>query len=155
MIGPGSSTAWFIHVNRLNGFNGPVRIDIEGLPPGVHASALTIPPTMTQGVVVLTAAPDASPDATNVRITGTAAVQAPEGKEETRVRSVTPSEEIYLPGGGRGSFDVNLQSVAITEPSDILKVEVTPKEVRLKPGEEVRLDVTIQRRQDYDKNVTI
>src|SRR5262249_36232522 len=52
-------------------------------------------------------------------------------------------------------FDVGMQTVAITEPSDILKVEVTPPVISLKPGEEVKLDVTIHRRKDYDKAVTL
>src|SRR5262249_274237 len=63
MIGPGSSTAWYVHVVRSNGFAGPVAIEVKGLPPGVTASPLTIPPSMTQGVVVLTAAADAQRDA--------------------------------------------------------------------------------------------
>jgi hypothetical protein len=73
----------------------------------------------------------------------------------TLERLVTPNQEIYLPGGGRGRFDVNLHTVAVTDPSDILKVEVTPQKVTLKPGEEVKIAVTIQRRPDYDKTVSL
>ena len=43
----------------------------------------------------------------------------------------------------------------MTNTSDILKVDVTPGEISLKPGEEVKLDVTLQRRPDFDKNVTL
>src|SRR5205823_4149552 len=70
-------------------------------------------------------------------------------------RRATPNQEIYFPGGGRGQFDVNLQSVAVTEPLDILKITVSQTEVVLKPGEEVKLDVTIERRKDYDKGVSL
>ena len=42
-----------------------------------------------------------------------------------------------------------------TEPSDILKVEVSPAAVTLKPGEEVTLDVTIVRRPDFTQGVSI
>jgi hypothetical protein len=34
-------------------------------------------------------------------------------------------------------------------------VEVKPQEIVLKPGEEVKIDVTIQRRADYQKPVTL
>src|SRR5262249_59140936 len=51
--------------------------------------------------------------------------------------------------------DVNWQTVCVTNPSDILKVDVTPQRVRLKPGQEVRLDVTIHRRDDYNKGVSL
>jgi hypothetical protein len=154
MIGPGSATAWYVHVTRLNGFDGPVRVAVAGLPKGVTASELTIPATMTQGVLVLSAAADAPRDAANVQVTGTATVKGETG-DETLVRTATPNQEIYMPGGGRGRYDVNLQTVAVTEPSDILKVEVSPSVVTLKPGGEVRLDVTVHRRQDYDKGVSL
>src|SRR5205085_9503785 len=109
MIGPGSSTAWYVHIVRQNGLAEPVRIDVKGLPRDVTVSPLTIGPTMTQGVIVLTAGPNAKIDAANVEIVGTATA----GKE-VLVRSATPRQEIYLPGGGRGLFDVNLHTVAVT-----------------------------------------
>jgi hypothetical protein len=155
MIGPGSSTAWYVHVVRTNGFAGPVNIDIEGLPAGVTASPLTMGPTMTQGVIVLTAGPDAQIDATNVRVVGTGTIKTVSGKVETIQRPVTVNQEIYLPGGGRGKFDVNLHSVAVTEPSDILKVDVSATKLDLKPGDEVKLEVTLTRREDYDKGVSL
>ncbi len=153
MIGPGSSTSWYVHVNRLNGFAGPVQVEIKGLPKSIRASPLTIPPTMTQGVIVLTAAPDAALTAANVEIVGTARAKMPDGA--MLVRGVTANQEIYLPGGGRGKFDVNLQTVGITAPSDILKVEVSTTNITLKPGEEIKIDVTVQRRGDYDKGVSL
>jgi hypothetical protein len=153
MIGPASSTSWYVHVNRVNGFTGPVQVEVKGLPKEIAASPLTIGPTMTQGVIVLTAAPNATLTAANVEIVGTAKAKMPDGKEETLVRGVTPNQEIYLPGGGRGRFDVNMQTVAVTAPSDIFKVEVSTTNITMKPGEEVKIEVTVQRRGDYDKGV--
>ncbi len=154
MIGPGSGTAWYVQLTRLNGFDGPVRVAVKGLPKGVTASELTIPPTMTQGLLVLTAADGAPRDASNVEVIGTATVKREHG-DETIERRATPNQEIYLPGGGRGRFDVNMQTVGVTEPSDILKVVVTPSALTLKPGGEVRLDVKVERRPDYDKGVSL
>jgi hypothetical protein len=150
MIGPGSSTAWYVLVTRRDGFAGPVRVEVRGLPKGVTASALTIPAAMTQGLIVLTAAADATRDAANVEVVGTASAGG-----ETLVRKATANEEIYLPGGGRGLFDVNLQTVAVSDASDILNVEVSPAVVTLKPGGEVRLEVTVHRGQNYDKGVSL
>lgn len=154
MIGPGSSTAWYVHVTRLNDFQGLVAVEVKGLPRGVTVNPLTIPATMTQGLLVLTAAPDATHAVANVEIVGTAKAKFL-GKEETLVRTSTPNQEIYFPGGGRGKFDVNTQTVAVTDPSDILKVEVSTARASLKPGEEVKIDVTVHRRPDYDKGVTL
>jgi hypothetical protein len=155
MIGPGSSTAWYVHVVRSNGFAGAVEVQIKGLPKGMTASSLTIPPTMTQGVIVLTAAADAKHATTHVGIIGKAALKTPDGKEQIVLRRAQPNQEIYSPGGGRARFDVDLQTVAITDPSDILKVDVSTTRISLKPGEEIKIDVTLQRRQDYEKNVSL
>src|SRR5262249_4628090 len=97
MIGPGSSTAWYVHVVRSNGFGGPVKVAVEGLPPGVTVNPLTISPTMTQGLLVVTAAANAQRDAVNVRIVGTGTVKAQGGKEETLTRVCQPNQEIYFP----------------------------------------------------------
>jgi hypothetical protein len=155
MLGPGASSAWHVHLTRLHGFMGPVKVEVEGLPAGVTASSLTIPPAMTQGLVVLTAAADAPQTAVNVRLIGTATVALPGGRQEQVRHEAAANEEIYFPGGGRGLFDVHLRSVAVTDPGDILKVAVSSATLTLKPGEERRLDVTIQRRPDYTKDVSL
>jgi len=155
MIGPGSSTAWYVHVVRSNGFAGPVEVEIKGLPKGMTASPLTIPPTMTQGMIVLTAAADAKSAAALVDIIGKARLKTPDGKEEVVLRRTQPNQEIYSPGGGRARFNVDLQTVAVTDPSDILKVDVSTTKISLKPGEEIKIDVTFQRRPDYDKDVSL
>jgi hypothetical protein len=155
MIGPGSSTAWYVHVTRSNGFAGPVDVEIKGLPRGITASPLTIPPSMTQGVIVLTAAADAGHGAAHVEIIGKAQLKTVDGKDEIAVRRTQSNQEIYSPGGGRARFNVDLQTVAVTDPSDILKVNVSAARIALKPGAEVRIDVTLERRSDYDKDVSL
>src|SRR5262249_30283002 len=101
MIGPGSSTAWYVHVTRHSGFDGPGKVEVKGLQKGVTVNELTIPATMTQGLLVLAAAADAPRDAVNVDIMGTATTGG-----ATLVRRATPNQEIYSPGGGRARFDV-------------------------------------------------
>lgn len=155
MIGPGSSAAWYVHVNRLNGFAGPVKVEIKGLPKDITASPLTIPPKMTQGMMVLTADPKAQLQAAFVQIAGTGTAKMPDGKEAALSRNNQPEQEIYSPGGGRTVFNVATHAVAVTNPSDILKVDVSATKISLKPGEEVKIDVTVERRPDYDKGVTL
>ncbi len=146
MIGPGSRTAWYVQVDRLDGFDGPVKVAVKGLPRGVTVSPLTIPANMTQGCLVLSAATDAKLDAAAVEVVG---------ESGSLTRTATPVEEIYLPGGGRGRFDVGRPAVAVTGPSDLLDVKVSKTRVVLKPGQEVKLDVTVTRRKDYDKTATL
>jgi hypothetical protein len=154
MIGPGSRTAWYVHVARTNGFAGPVKVEVKGLPKGVTVNPLTIPPTMTQGLLVVTAAADAPTDGAIVEIVGTADVTI-DGKKEMLTRKAVAVEEIYSPGGGRARFDARMQAIAVTGPSDILDVQVKPDRLTLKPGDEVKLEVTVKRRADYDKAVVL
>jgi hypothetical protein len=155
MIGPGSSTAWYVHVTRSGGFTGPVNVEVQSLLTGVTCSPLTIPPSMTEGLVVLKALPAATHAAINVIIIGTATIKGPTGKDEVLVRQATPEEEIYLPGGGRGLFDVGLQTVAVTDPSDIQRVEVSTQKVILRPGGEAKIDVVVHRGKGYAKGVSL
>ncbi|MCI0700172.1 MAG: PPC domain-containing protein, partial [Planctomycetia bacterium] len=132
MIGPGSRTAWYVQVNRSNGFAGPVKIEVQGLPAGVTVNALTIPANMTQGLLVVSADKNAKVDASVVKIIGTADVQDENGKPVKLTRSAITVEEIYLPGGGRGRFDVGMQAVAVTGPSDLLEIKVKQTRITLK-----------------------
>ncbi|MBN9518506.1 PPC domain-containing protein, partial [bacterium] len=145
-VGAGSRTAWYVQVARTNGFAGAVTVEVKGLPAGVTASPLTIPPTMTQGCVVLAAEKDAKLDAAAVAVVGTA---------DGLVRTATPVEEIYLPGGGRGRFDVGMPAVAVCRPLDLLDVKAKTARVTLKPGEEAKIDVEVVRAPGYDKTVTL
>lgn len=154
MIGPGSRGAWYVQVTRTNGFAGPVKVNVAGLPKGVTVNPLTIPATMTNGLLVVSAAADAPLGAAAVEITGTGEVMI-DGKSQPLTRKAVAVEEIYAPGGGRARFDARMQAVAVTGPTDILDVQVKPDRLILKPGDEVKLEVTIKRRPDYDKAVSL
>jgi len=150
---PGGSMAWYVQVTRLNGFAGPVSVTVEGLPAGIQVNPLVIPPNMTQGLLVLTASPDAKPAVQNVRVVGLAQLPGPDGKERTVERVAVAMQEIYFPGGGRGRFDVQMHTVAIVERADVLQVEAIPNRITLKPGEEVKIAVRVHRHPDYKGNI--
>ncbi|MCS7016375.1 MAG: PPC domain-containing protein [Gemmatales bacterium] len=152
-LAPGGSMAWYVHVNRLHGFSGPVSVAVRNLPEGVTVHPLVIPPNMTQGVLVLTASPQAKRAVTNIQVVGVASVRDAAGKEKLLERIATPIQEIYLPGGGRGRFDVNMHTVAVVERADVERVEVTPQVITLKPGEEVKIAVRVHRHPEYKGNI--
>ncbi|MBA4189558.1 MAG: pre-peptidase [Planctomycetaceae bacterium] len=155
MIGAGTRTAWYAQVTRVNGFTGPVKVEVKGLPAGVTVNPLTIPANMTQGLLVVSAAEDAKVDAAVVKVIGTGEVPDAGGKPMPLVHEAIAVEEIYLPGGGRGRFDAGMQAVSVTTPSDIATVKVSKNRVVLKPGEEVKIDVEVLRGPAYDKAVTL
>jgi len=154
MIAPGNRTALFVLLDRKYGFAGEVKTEVKGLPAGVTATLLTIPPEMTQGEVILSAAPDSKIDTSAIQIVGTALLPGPDGKPAPATRIAHPLTEVYLPGGGRGLLDVDTQGVAVTEPND-LEVTVNTQQVTLAPGGTAKIEVTIKRRPDYNKPVTL
>ena len=154
MIAPGNRTAMFVILERKYGFAGDVKIEAQGLPAGVTASALTIPATMTQGVMIVSTAADAKVDMGLVQVVGTAMLPDTSGKSVSATRAALPQTEIYMPGGGRGLTDAATQAVGITEQND-LEVSVANPNITIKPGETVKIEVTIKRRPDYVKPVTL
>ena len=70
------------------------------------------------------------------------------------MRPVTPQEEIYLPGGGRGHYKVDTLALAVTDPSDIT-VEASPREIVLRAGESATVDVTVTRNPRYEQGVNL
>jgi hypothetical protein len=152
-VGPGGRVPVFVRVARRHEFKGAVSLGWEGLPAGVSASPLTIGPGMTEGVIVVSAAPAPQAQAPHasavVTLRGTG--QTPEGPI---VRAATPQEEIYLPGGGRGRCPVETLALAVTDPSDIT-VEAVPHEVVLTPGASVPVEVTVTRHPRYTKPVNL
>lgn len=152
---PGTAGVLFVRAERINGFDGEIRLAVDGLPPGVTAHAGRILPGKGQdGCIVFEAAPDAAPAASNIRVWGEAVVQRGEQSYDLRVDAIS-YQEIYQPGGGRGHWPVDNHTVAIGAPSDIRAVKVSTQQITLKPGETARIDVHIERAQGFDKNVTL
>ena len=154
-IAPGLAAPWFIKATRIGGFAGPIEIRVEGLPAGVSVNPLTIGPTMTQGVLVLRADPKAQVAAAPVRVIGRAEVELPDGTKHTIERTVQPMSEIYLPGGGRGNMAVGTQMVGVCGELDLTAIDIQPKCVSLKPGEQVTLEVSVKRSKGYKGRVTL
>ena len=154
LIGPGSGYAMYLRCERRNGFNGEIKLSVEGLPPGVTATADRIPANMTQACVILNAAGDAKPNFSRIKMFGTATAKMPDGADATLRREVTPEQEIYFPGGGRGRFPVQTHVVSVTDPSDVL-LKLSTNTLTLKPGGTAEIDVDVVRQKDYKGNVVL
>ena len=153
-IVPGGCTPIFVRVTRKNGFDGEIALDIEGLPAGVTATCGRIPKAAIDGAIILQADPSATGAPTNLVVRGRSGVKFGEEKLELIVQA-QPLQEIYMPGGGRSHWPMELHTLALAPKSDLLSMKVTPSEVTLKPGESVTLDVEIVRAEGFDKNVTL
>lgn len=154
-VGPGCAVPWFLRATRQAGFDGPIEVRVEGLPPGLSARPITIPSTMTDGCLVLQAAPGAKPAAAPVKLIARASIKGLDGKTRQVEHRVQPLEELYMGGGGRNVWPVDTQFAQIVTRDDISSVRVTPATITLKPGQQVVLDVEITRRPPFNDRVTL
>jgi hypothetical protein len=146
----------FVRIERKNGFEGQVQLEVEGLPPGVTASCGRILAGKGQdGCIVFQAAEDAPLAIRSVVVRGSGQVQQPDGTHQTLTAVATAYQEIYQPGGGRGHWPVVAHAVALTEPGDIRRVELSSYDIVLRPGQSQRIDVTIERSEGFNANVTL
>jgi hypothetical protein len=78
-----------VFVSRRDGFNSPITLTAEDLPPGVTCPPQIIPPNARQAALVLEATGDANPWAGAIRVLGTATVNNKTLVREARPASIT------------------------------------------------------------------
>lgn len=154
-IAPGTNMMWFARVKRLNGFDGPIEMNIEGLPEGVTLEPVTLPSGVNDCGLILKASKDAPINASLVKVSGKAKVPGPDGKEQEIVRYGRITCEIQSRGGGQARWPINTSIVGVTKPLDLLEVKATPSEITLKPGESAEIKVKIKRSAVYKDPVTL
>ncbi|MEI8368104.1 MAG: PPC domain-containing protein [Planctomycetia bacterium] len=155
LLAPGLAAPIYVRALRRGGFTGDIDLTIDGLPAGVTAVTGRILATGNDGCLWLQAAPDAPAGWGNVTITGQATVTAADGSTSVIQGRADPLQEIYMPGGGRGHYPVDLHTVSVAKPMDIRGITVSSTAVVLKPGDSQRLDITVERAPDYKGNITL
>lgn len=152
---PGTCAVLFARAVKKNGFDGEIQLSVEGLPAGVVAHCGRIlAGKAVDGCIILEAAADAKPVAANITVTGRAKAESG-GQPLELVTVAQPLQEAYMPGGGRAHWPVDMHTVAMGRPSDILSVKLSEYEVALKPGESKKITVDIQRAEGFNTNVTL
>ena len=156
MLAPGTSTIWFARVERLAGFEGAVEMDIEGLPEGVSVTPVTLAKGMDQCGLILTASPEAKLGASLARVRGKTLIAGADGtlQEVIRYGHVT-CEQRRAGASLLARWPIHTQVVGLTNPLDVLKVEATPTELTLKPGEKVEIKVRVQRNEGYNELIML
>jgi len=154
-IASGTNMLWFGKVKRLNGFKGPIEMNIEGLPKGVTLEPVTLPAGVNDCGLILKAAKDAPINASLVKISGKAEIPGPDGKEREVIRYGRITCEIQGGGGGQARWPIKTSIIGVTKPLDLLEVTATPSEIVLKPGESAEIKVKIKRSEVYKDPVTL
>jgi hypothetical protein len=85
----GGSESYTVLAWRLDGFNGEITLNVEGLPKGVTCTPQVLGKNMRQTELVLTAAADAPAWAGAIKVKGTAAVNGQTIVKEARPATIT------------------------------------------------------------------
>ncbi len=127
-----------INASRLEGFDGPIDVTIDGLPEGITATSGRIGPDDSACVVTFSAPESAEqPDAQNgtVQAVGVATIDGKTVEHRTST--------------GFGKHQIALS------PPPTLEVEVSPKEAVIEPGQELRFQLKLTRNYGFDARVPI
>ncbi|MGC3970769.1 MAG: hypothetical protein QM775_26580 [Pirellulales bacterium] len=129
-----SGTAIGVSVERVDGFDGAVAIDVEGLPAGYSVSKpVTIEAGHDNARMTLFAAADAKP-----------ATAEAWGKVKVSARAVVAGQDVVKPLDG-------IKSVALEEKPKLL-VSLEPAELTISPGSTVRVKLKLVRN-GFDERV--
>lgn len=154
-LAPAMASVIYVKALRRNGFAGEIQLAIEGLPPGVTAVAGRILNGRPDGAIWLSASPEAAVGVSNIKITGTSTVDQADGSKKPLMAAACNMQEVYMPGGGRGHYPVEMHTVSIAKPMDVRKISLSTTQIELKPGGSQRIDITVERAPDYKGNVTL
>ena len=134
-IPQGGSIPVTVSIKSIRDFDGPIEIAVMGLPRGVSASPATIRPGQMSTVVVLSASADVPSDTqpTPLSFIGHAEVN---GHDLSRAANRDVDADTTL-------------QLASVSPSPDLVVTTESSEVSLKPGEEVKVTLHVERRNGF------
>ena len=131
----GGSVPVKISADRLQGYDGPVRVEVKGLPAGITARPAEIPAGQDSTVVVLEAAADAKVDEAPkpIEFIGHAHV---DGRDLNR----------------EANQDNPLQLASVIPAPDVV-VTAEPRQLAIEPGKEVTIHLQLQRENGFKGRV--
>jgi hypothetical protein len=134
-IPKGGTALITVSASRVQGYEGPIEINVEGLPAGVTASPATIPSGQDSTVILLSADANASADALPAafKIVGHVKI---DGHDRTRI----------------ANEDAPLEIASVVPPPDAI-VTTVPSHINLQPGQEVKVTLHVERRNGFQGRV--
>lgn len=154
----GGTTAIDVMVDRRDGFNEAVDIDVKGLPPGVQAARATIAPGDTSATMVLTASEELAPWCGDIQITGEATVGEARLVRDARCGTLVwpcrPRDRNSPPADARVSESISLGLIADEQSPFRVRTEGGGYLETCRAGK-VQVSVIIDRPEGFDKDVTV
>jgi hypothetical protein len=125
-----------VTANRTLGYEGPIEVEVKGLPKGVKASPATIPAGQDSAVIVLTAPADAP------------APESPAAPFQVVGRAKVDGRELVRVAGA----DDPLRVASLMPPPDLV-VTAEPREIILEPGKETPITLHCERKNGFQGRV--
>jgi hypothetical protein len=132
-----------VNVTRTDGFDSPIEVRAEDLPPGITATPAKIDGGELSGFLALSAdaqAPAFSPPTWRV------IAQAAPSEEKSRTPSPKPLQ--IDPGGPSGGW------ITVTPPSN-LRISARPQRLLIQPGQQVSMTLSVDRSPAFSGRVPI
>jgi hypothetical protein len=140
----GGATHLDVIIHHKEGFNGPITLTAEGLPPGLHAQPTTI--RDSRGVFTFWADADAADWVGAVKLIATA-----KAGETTLRREVRPYTRVWSQANLGSSRPTRELMLAVRE-SAPFALHFVPEKVEAKPGSKVEVKLRLERRWPDFKN---
>jgi WD40 repeat protein len=140
-LAPGMAREFAVKLERLDGFKGPVRVEVEGLPPGFFATTVEVEPGQIEAQGVIWTADDA-------------AAPTPDNAKASKVRAIASigGREVVHDANNLGEIkwsDKTPTRVAIAPsesgPRPTRSDQGAPLEFAIRPGETIQLEVKVER----------
>jgi WD40 repeat protein len=139
----GGTTLVSLNVNRIDGFDLPIEVRAEQLPPGIASTPVVIESDELSGLLALTAetsAPAFSPP--------TWRVVARARSNPSWVAATSPPAQEIDPGGPAGGW------ITVTSPPN-LQIKARPARVAIRPGQHVTMTLAVARSPAFQGRVPI
>ena len=148
-IGRGGTVVLTVTADRRVGFSGEIMLDVENLPPGVTASSGAILKEMVDGIITLTAAPDAPLEHRVVQVVGSVTPLT-----GGLVKRAANPIEFYRLANQLLPVQRSSVVVSVTEPPNVI-LSVSPEYLSIAPETPVPLKVTAQRKPGSNQILTL
>jgi hypothetical protein len=141
----GETGQWNVSVQRQEGFQGELAIEVTGLPQGLAIKPLQLKGDQTSGKIEITAAPDARLETASVTIQGKGLV---DGQEQCRTALIPAAARVTGSGPGFSDYRSTEAWVSVVEPP-LFSLESAASEVFLVRGGTAEFGVKIVRRHGF------
>ena len=141
---------------RIDGFDQPISVEAEGLPPGVHSIGARIAADSKSTILLLSADESVTNWTGALKLIGKTVTAQGETKREARSATLVWSVASYEADTVRTRVSDDLALAVRSDDSEPLSIRLgTTASINIVPGSKVSLPVTLQRRGDFGANLKL